>query len=298
MSDLNSTNQHLTNWLKHLDQQGKSQHTIAAYRRALQHLIHWTEDTYQESFVTAKVIPRDLRHWKTYQQKQEKASPATVNQRLTAVSRFFQWARKEKLIQDNPTEDIHALRLAERKPQALSDQDVRRLLREAKSNKRDYALLELLIGTGLRVGEALALQIEDVNLNERSGMVVVRYGKGGGYREVPLVLDVRKALTTYLEEEHPTPDDPAAPLWVNRRGKGLSHRSSVMRLLETYARRNGLESINPHMLRHTFATRYLKANPDDLRGLARLLGHSNLNTVMIYTEPDFDDLVDRMERMT
>ena len=52
------------------------------------------------------------------------------------------------------------------------------------------------------------------------------------------------------------------------------------------------------MLRHTFATRYLKANPDDLRGLARLLGHSSLNTVMIYTEPDFDDLVDRMERMT
>ncbi len=117
MADRNNNNQHLKDWLKHLDQQGKSQHTIAAYRRALEHLIRWTEDTYQESFVTAKVIPRDLRHWKSYQQKQEKASPATVNQRLTAVSRFFQWARKEKLIQDNPSEDLHALRLAERKPQ-------------------------------------------------------------------------------------------------------------------------------------------------------------------------------------
>jgi site-specific recombinase XerC len=94
------------------------------------------------------------------------------------------------------------------------------------------------------------------------------------------------------------PDDPAAPLWINRWGKALSHRSSVMRMLETYAQRSGLEDINPHMLRHTFATRYLKANPDDLRGLARLLGHSNLNTVMIYTEPDFDDLVERMERMS
>lgn len=297
MADRKNNNQHLKDWLKHLDQQGKSQHTIAAYRRALEHLIRWTEDTYQESFVTAKVIPRDLRHWKSYQQKQEKVSPATVNQRLTAVSRFFQWARKEKLIQDNPSEDLHALRLTERKPQALSDQDARKLLREAKSHKRDYALLELLIGTGLRVGEALALQIEDLNLNERSGMVIVRHGKGGAYREVPLVLDVRKALMTYLEE-HPTPDEPTAPLWINRSGKALSHRSSVMRLLESYTRRAGLEAINPHMLRHTFATRYLKANPDDLRGLARLLGHRNLNTVMIYTEPDFDDLVERMERMS
>jgi site-specific recombinase XerD len=297
LPDLNTTNKHLTDWLTYLDQQGKSSATIAAYRRALQHLMRWTEDTYQEAFVTAKVIPRDLRHWKTYQQKQEKASPATVNQRLTAVSRFFQWARKENLIKDNPTEDIHALRLAERKPQALSDQNVRKLLREAKSNKRDYALLELLIGTGLRVGEVLALQIEDINLNERSGIVIVRHGKGGSYREVPLVLDVRKALTIYLEEEHPRPENPAAPLWINRRGEALSHRSSVMRMLETYVRRSGLEAINPHMLRHTFATRYLKANPDDLRGLARLLGHSSLNTVMIYTEPDFDDLVDRMERM-
>lgn len=298
MSKLNSIHPHLSDWLTYLDQQGKSSATIAAYRRALQHLMRWTEDTYQETFVTAKVIPRDLRHWKTHQQKVEKASPATVNQRLTAVSRFFQWARKEKLIKDNPTEDIHALRLAERKPQALSDQGVRKLLREAKSNKRDYALLELLIGTGLRVGEALALQIEDVTLNERSGVVIVRHGKGGTYREVPLVLDVRQALMTYLEEDHPTPNNPVAPLWINRLGKALSHRSSVMRMLETYARRSNLESINPHMLRHTFATRYLKANPDDLRGLARLLGHSNLNTVMIYTEPDFDDLVGRMERMT
>lgn len=121
--------------------------------------------------------------------------------------------------------------------------------------------------------------------------------RAGAYREVPLVLDVRKALMTYLEEEHPTPDDPAAPLWINRRGKALSHRSSIMRLLESYARRGGLDAIHPHMLRHTFATRYLKANPDDLRGLARLLGHSNLNTVMIYTEPNLDDLVNRMERM-
>ena len=68
-------------------------------------------------------------------------------------------------------------------------------------------------------------------------------------------------------------------------------------MLERYAIQAGIEPVNPHALRHTFATRYLKANPDDLRGLARLLGHSSLDTVMIYTEPSLDDLTQRMERV-
>ena len=68
-------------------------------------------------------------------------------------------------------------------------------------------------------------------------------------------------------------------------------------MLEKYAIQAGIESVNPHALPHTFATRYLKANPDDLRGLARRLGHASLNTVMLYTEPNLDDLTQRMERV-
>jgi len=68
-------------------------------------------------------------------------------------------------------------------------------------------------------------------------------------------------------------------------------------MLAKYARRAGVAPFGPHVLRHTFATRYLAANPGDLRGLAALLGHSNLNTVMIYTEPRLEDLAQRMERV-
>jgi integrase/recombinase XerC len=157
-------------------------------------------------------------------------------------------------------------------------------------------MLELLAGTGLRVGELLALQVGDVELNDRSGKVIVRRGKYGGYREIPLTLDVRKALSAYLDEKRPDKDNPEAPLWIGPRG-GLSHRSSVIRLLEKYALQAGIEPVNPHALRHTFATRYLNANPSDLRGLARLLGHTSLDTVMIYTEPTLDDLSARMERV-
>ena len=101
-------------------------------------------------------------------------------------------------------------------------------------------------------------------------------------------------MSAYLEQ-HPEAK-PDAPLWLGTRGE-LSHRSSVVRLLNKYAYQAGIEAFSPHALRHTFASRYLEANPGDLRGLAALLGHANLNTVMIYTEPRLEDLAERMERV-
>jgi site-specific recombinase XerD len=165
----------------------------------------------------------------------------------------------------------------------------------ASGNLRDIAVIEVLAATGLRVGELLALQIGDVELKERSGKLTVRRGKHGSYREVPLTTEVRTALRNYLVP-HSEADHPSAPLWLGTQG-GLSHRSSIVRLLNKYAYQAGIEDFNPHALRHTFAARYLTANPDDVRGLAALLGHANLNTVMIYTEPRFEELVERMERV-
>jgi integrase/recombinase XerC len=170
------------------------------------------------------------------------------------------------------------------------------LLRAAQSEARDYAMVEVLVETGLRVHELLALRLSDLELHQRSGKLVVRHGKRGHYREIPLTLDCRQALRSYLETEHPHPEDPDSPLWFGKKGP-LGHRSSVMRLLQKYGNIVGIPDLHPHLLRHTFASRYLRANPDDLRGLARLLGHANLNTVMIYTEPDMDDLAQRLKRM-
>lgn len=283
-------------WLDHLRRQGKSPHTVKAYRRGLQHFARWYAGTYDAPFTPEDVMPRDVRDWKAYQQAVEGAAPATVNQRLVTLSRFFHWARAQDLCRENPAEDVSHIRLDPQQPQALADADLRRLLRAARGHPRDYALLEFLAGTGLRVGELLDLNAGDVEINERSGTVTVRRGKHETYREVPLTLDVRKALSAYLEDVHPDPDNPEAPLWVGRQGR-LGHRSSVSRILEKYALRAGLEPVNPHVLRHTFATRYLNANPDDLRGLARLLGHTSLDTVMVYTEPSMEDLTARMERV-
>lgn len=183
-----------------------------------------------------------------------------------------------------------------RQPKALEKAKLRKLLRTARGHLRDYAMLEMLVETGLRVGELLKLTVDDVEINERSGKAAVRRGEHENYREVPFTLDVRKAFSAYLDEQHPERENPEAPLWMGMRG-GLSHRSSVTRLLEKYSIRAEIEPVNPHALRHTFATRYFDANPSDLRGLARLLGHKSLDTVMIYTESSMQGLTERMERV-
>jgi site-specific recombinase XerD len=86
-------------------------------------------------------------------------------------------------------------------------------------------------------------------------------------------------------------------IWIGQRGP-LKNPTTVYRALKNYAFRAGLDPdlVSAHVLRHTFATRYLEKNPDDLRGLAAILGHASLDTVMIYTQPAISDLADRMEQ--
>jgi len=292
-------------WLADLDNRGKSHSTISTYRRGLLHFSRWSTQTYGQPFDPTAIITRDVADWKAHQQTVEKATPNTINVRLGAVSRFFAWAVKQGLARENPAAEVPGIRLTPRQPQALDKVYVRRLLRHISKGGqlRDIAIAELLLGTGLRVSELLALQSGDVTLNERSGQVVVRRGKGAVHRTVPLTTTVRRALQAYLDSpafqawQRDNPELAAdLPLWVGERG-ALKDRSGIFLLLRKYARLAGLDpdQLSPHVLRHTFATRYLAANPGDFRGLADLLGHANINTVMIYTVPSTDDLADRME---
>ena len=106
----------LQQWLEALEQQGRSSHTLAAYRRALVHFVQWNETTYGSGFNPKAIIPRDVRDWKGYQQTIKKASPATINQRLVALTRFFAWAVKNGLARENPAADAGSLHLPAGKP--------------------------------------------------------------------------------------------------------------------------------------------------------------------------------------
>ncbi len=284
-------------WLAHLERDGKSPHTLAGYARALRHFARCNRQTYGQPFDPALIIPRDVHDWKAHQQSVEHAKPATINQRLVALSRFYRWATAKGHLRNDPTAEVKGVRRDKHQPKALGKGQVRRLLRHvhAAGDARDAAMVELLLGAGLRVEELLELKRGDVAAGERNGAVVVRKGKNEVYREVPLTPPVRRALRAYLAVYPDLSADD--PLWVGQRGP-LRSRSGVWRMLKKYARmaRVDEQAVSAHVLRHTFAKRYLDENPGDLRNLAAILGHASIETTMIYTEPTTDDLAARMEK--
>jgi site-specific recombinase XerD len=286
-------------WLDGLDRAGKSASTLEGYRRGLAHFAGWYEQSGGEPFAppAAAVLPRDVRDWISYQQVVVGAKPATINQRLAALSSFYRWAVDQERVARDPTRNVESLRKERLRPKALSRTALRRLRRHihGSGNLRDVAIFELLAGAGLRASEVLALKVGDVTLNDRSGSVRVRRGKGDVHREVPLTKEVRQALQEYLETHSDLRKRKEALLWLGQRGP-LKDTSGVNRLLEKYARLAGVEEeVTPHVLRHTFSSSYLEAHPGDIRGLAAILGHADLKSTMIYTTPALGDLARRME---
>jgi integrase/recombinase XerC len=160
---------------------------------------------------------------------------------------------------------------------------------------RNYALVQLMLQTGIRVGEVAGLQVADVTINERSGSVCVRQGKGIKAREVPLNATARRALRTYLDTRASAAK--AEPLFRSTRAEAMPVRS-IQAVIAGLARRARLKRIpvSAHTLRHTFALGYLRDNPGKLVELAGLLGHESLDTTAVYTRPSSDDLAADLER--
>ncbi len=295
MTDL--THPAISEWLTAITEQGKSRHTRQSYRRALAHFIGWWVSAQKQPFDPAAISSQHLQLWKTYQLEQEQLSPATVNLRLVAASRFLKWRLDQGLATTDPSVQVETIRLGEREVKRLDEEQIERLRRQvyAEGDRRTVAVLELLLGTGLRVSELLAMQCSDVQIEEAQAEAVIRNEEGRELRRVPLAQRVRAALSAYLEKR------PASKrhdwLWVGQRGP-LRDRSSVFRMLRNSAWRAGLDEkeISPQVLRHTFATRYLAANPGDLRGLATILGLRNLETVTAYA-PDSQNLAAKIERI-
>ncbi|MCS7187916.1 MAG: tyrosine-type recombinase/integrase, partial [Armatimonadota bacterium] len=145
---------------------------------------------------------------------------------------------------------------------------------------RDYAMLELLYATGVRVGELVSLRVDSVNLE--TGFVRV-FGKGGKERLVPLGSAAIEALRRYLTESRPILERGRSNplLFLSKRGKGL-RRETVIRLVERYTSLLLSRRLSPHKIRHTFATHLLQGGAD-LRSIQELLGHARITTTQRYT---------------
>jgi integrase/recombinase XerD len=186
---------------------------------------------------------------------------------------------------DNPAAELDLPRRHRPLPRTLSPAEAERLIEAAAGTTprahRDRAIVELLYGAGLRVGEAVALSKSDVDLE---GRIVRALGKGNKERVVPIGRPAVEALRRYLSRGRPFLDARHRPeLFLNARGGALT-RAGVFLILRRLAGKAGLEPerVHPHLLRHSFATHLLEGGAD-LRSVQEMLGHADLATTELYT---------------
>tara|TARA_B100001175_G_scaffold116082_1_gene98503 strand:- start:115 stop:1023 length:909 start_codon:yes stop_codon:yes gene_type:complete len=215
-------------------------------------------------------------------------SARSIQRHISSAKGFFNYLKKSGLVINSPFELINSPKSPSHLPNVLSPEEVSQLLNFKPKNtqeKRDLAIIELIYSSGLRVSETINVNLGDFEDNKNFLRVL---GKGSKTRLVPVGRYAQNAINDWMieREKLATEDD---SLFVNLRGKRITTRS-VQERLKNIAIMQGLPPVNPHMLRHSFATHLLESS-GDLRSIQELLGHSSLSTTQIYTRLDYQHLI-------
>jgi integrase/recombinase XerC len=280
----------LESFLEHLEwERNLSPATLKAYRREVARFL--------DHVVPARGGPREIRAidirdfiarlW------EQKLGPRSLERALSAIRTYFAFLVAEGALDANPAAAVPLPRREKRQPDVVNRYALEELLEgfpTTPAGRRDRAMVELLYGAGLRVGELVGLNLGDLSLSQR--MLRVR-GKGRKERLVPFGRPAADAVASYLPHRsgwRRAPTEDGDPLFVNQRGGRLTDRSVRRALDQAVRRTSDLHHLHPHALRHAFATHLLEAGMD-LRAIQELLGHSSLATTQVYTGVDLAHLM-------
>jgi integrase/recombinase XerD len=263
---------------------GLSKNSLSAYRRDLSLFANWLELDSECTKSIYQVVEADLTAYMA-SKRDDKAS--TANRRLTVFKRFYRYALRQHLVEQDPCLKLRAAKQAQRFPKVLSEEQITTLLNTPDTAEalglRDRTMLELMYASGLRVSEIVSLKTVALGLNE--GVVRVVNGKGGKERLVPFGAEAGDWLRRYLQEARPVllEGKTCQEVFVGRHtGSGLT-RQAFWSIIKRYAQLADIKvPLSPHTLRHAFATHLLNHGAD-LRVVQLLLGHADISTTQIYT---------------
>lgn len=284
-----------------LSAEGRSPATIAAYRRDLALVARVAGELTPGIVcraVTAGLLDQVFSAEVVTESERGSRSAASLHRMKAAVRAFFAWAVEAGVVEDNPARSIRMHRLPRKLPVFLTTAEKKRLLKELKgrtdfSALRDRAMIEVLLGTGIRLGELAALDMDDIDLDAKH----LRVRAKGNVPQVKFIkTDLRTLLRRYLAERrrHGRPEMEA--LFLSNRDGRLCQRQIANRLAH-WLRKAGIEKeLTPHGLRHTFAT-HLYGATNDLLVVQRALGHRDVSTTQIYTHLVDGQLEEALERL-
>ena len=259
---------------RHLAVQGKAKLTRQGYRYDLADFLRWLDATKPSPVSIADVATEDIEDY-LLSLEDRKLAALTRRRRLCAIKGLFGYAARQGLVAVNPTRDLPYPQASSRPPYHLDADDADRLIIGAH-NPLVRALAATLYMTGLRISEAVDLKLGDIDL--KRARLLVRHGKGGKARVVPICGRLGSILLEYLIAHRPG----VSGDWFFATASGSLSRWYAVRLIAEEAQRLKLPGrVTPHVLRHTFAT-HLLANGTDLYRISQLLGHSSTRTTAIY----------------
>ena len=269
---------------------GTLQHLSAQTRKSYQHdltvLLEFVNahDIHQWSELDGRLI-RSFVAWR----HRQGIGGRSLQRNLSAARAFFRYLIGEGVVLNNPVEGVQAPKSPKNLPKLLDvDQAAQLLEIDNKSPLaiRDKAIMELMYSSGLRLSELVMLNIDGLDLADA---VVTVVGKGNKTRAVPIGKQARQAIKQWLQIRDEIAKDKELAVFVSQRGTRISHRS-IQQRLKQWAMKQGLTNhLNPHMLRHSFASHLLESS-GDLRAVQELLGHADISTTQVYTHLDFQHL--------
>ncbi|MBP5342611.1 tyrosine recombinase [bacterium] len=275
-----------------------SKNTIEAYNRDILDYIEFLEKQYN---VTK---PKDIEgeYLKRYLDKLVRAhlKKSSERRKLSAINSFIDYLYKEERISNEQITRVKSPKMEKRLPVVLTINEVNALIEASKGDKpldyRNYCMMELLYGSGLRISELINLNIGDIHLNNK---LINVFGKGSKERIVPLNQESIKALQAYVLTYrvliNPKIKDMDA-LFINRNGERIS-RVGVFKLIKELGLKAGIQKeISPHTLRHTFATHLLEGGAD-IMAVKELLGHEDISTTEFYTHVSKKTIFDKYDEI-
>lgn len=270
----------LSSWELHLRAERKSPRTIQVYGDGVRAYLGWCAANDKPPVLDRRQLREFIDGLLV-----SGAKPATAVARHLAVRRFSAWLAKEEEQATDPLYGLHAPQLDKPVVEPLSDDQLRAMLKACRGqdmrDRRDEAILRLMFTTGIRAGEVVALQLDDVNLRSVPPTVIIRRGKGGRGRVIPLAVEAAAAIDRYMRARrtHRLSSDPA--LWLGDRGKRFAY-DALHKTLAMRANIAGVPDFHPHRLRHTAAHRWLSKGGSE-SGLMAVAGWTRPDMLMRYT---------------
>lgn len=259
-------------------EKGLAGNSIGAYERDLAKLSAWAG---KNDLDIARMSRQDLREWMIDLGRGDLS--VNSKRRLISVLRgFYKFLMIEGFIKENPAELLDVPQKGSYLPRFLNQTEIDALLlvpdTSTELGLRDRAILELMYSSGLRVSEAVSIEVKDIDLD--SGIVTTT-GKGNKTRRVPIGSSAVEWLKSYLALRQKKENVGVSNLFVTAGGKPTT-RQAIFLFIKDYAAKAGLEDVSPHTLRHSFAT-HLVQNRADIRSVQQMLGHVDISTTQIYT---------------